>query len=481
MVCTEYWIAAILALPIIYYILFKDASDAPPRLNILGPIIAGKFDFKNEGPLSVIWHGYKTVGDIFRIRLFHQNVTMLLGPAANKVFFDANDSQLSQREVYTFTIPVFGKGVVYDAQPKVMAQQLKFVSRGLTQSNMASYCTKIVQEATDFFSNWKQTGEVCLYKELSELIILTAARCLLGPEIREKVHVEFADLYQQLSDGMSHLSFFFPSAPTQAHKLRDQARARIAEIFTKSIRQRRADEANASKTYEDFLQVLIDARYMDGSMLAEHEIVGMLLAALFAGQHTSNITSTWMGLELMRNKESLLPRLMAEQEQVLRPTKGQIDLDSLAKMDLLGRCMKETLRMYPPLIVLMRKCLEPVKYKNYIIPKGDIVMTSPAVSHRLSSVYKNPEQFNPDRFAGDNPDDKEKYSFIGFGGGRHGCLGERFGFLQVKTIWSTLLRNFDFELMAPHPIVDYSAIVCGPKPPCPIRYTRKAKPIDYSD
>ncbi len=48
-------------------------------------------------------------------------------------------------------------------------------------------------------------------KELSELIILTASRCLLGKEIRENIQAEFA----YLSDEMSHLSFFFPNASTK--------------------------------------------------------------------------------------------------------------------------------------------------------------------------------------------------------------------------------------------------------------------------
>jgi sterol 14-demethylase len=62
----------------------------------------------------------------------------------------------------------------------------------------------------------------------------------LGAEIRENVHTEFAEYYQQLSDGMSHLSFFLPHAPTKAHRDRDTARAKIVEIFTKVSSQWRS-------------------------------------------------------------------------------------------------------------------------------------------------------------------------------------------------------------------------------------------------
>jgi sterol 14-demethylase len=64
-------------------------------------------------------------------------------------------------------------------------------------------------------------------------------------------------------------------------------------------------------------------------------------------------------------------------------------------MELLHSCMKETLRMYPPLIMLMRMALKDVQYKDYIIPKGDIVATCPPVANRLESVYTNPNKFDP--------------------------------------------------------------------------------------
>jgi len=57
-----------------------------------------------------------------------------------------------------------------------------------------------------------------------------------------------------------------------------------------------------------------------------------------------------------------------------------------------------------------------------------------------------------------------------------GCLGEKFGYLQIKAIWSHLLRNFDFELVSDKPFtIDYSSIVVGPTTPCLVRYKRRKK------
>jgi sterol 14-demethylase len=42
-------------------------------------------------------------------------------------------------------------------------------------------------------------------------------------------------------------------------------------------------------------------------------------------------------------------------------------------------------------------------------------------------------------------------------------MGEQFAYMQIKTIWSVLLRNFELELVSPLPKPDFEAMVVGPK------------------
>jgi sterol 14-demethylase len=121
--------------------------------------------------------------------------------------------------------------------------------------------------------------------------------------------------------------------------------------------------------------------------------------------------------------------------------------EHVCKLDLMHNCVKEALRMHPPLIMLMRKAKVDIKVKSeqpapdgrseWTIPKGDIVFTSPAVAGRLPSVWTNPDSFDPDRFVkkehGGREEDKGPFKHLGFGGGMHGCLGQQFGYLQVSS------------------------------------------------
>ncbi len=65
--------------------------------------------------------------------------------------------------------------------------------------------------------------------------------------------------------------------------------------------------------------------------------------------------------------------------------------------------------------------------------QGNVVAASPAFAHRLPHLFKNADSFEPDRFAPPREEDKgTPFAFIGFGGGRHGCMGQNFAYLQVR-------------------------------------------------
>jgi sterol 14-demethylase len=101
------------------------------------------------------------------------------------------------------------------------------------------------------------------------------------------------------------------------------------------------------------------------------------------------------------------------------------------------------------------------------------VATSPNFNHILPQVFKDPTAYDPERWVAPRDEDKATpYGFVGFGAGRHSCMGANFAYLQIKSIWSCLLRNFEFELLDPVPAADYETMVVGPKP-CRVRFTRR--------
>jgi sterol 14-demethylase len=466
---------------------------AYPPLYTEGFPVVGNVAAFARNPLQLAKRAYAQLGDVFTLRVGPKRFTFLVGPRAHEVFFRANDDELDQGPVYGFSVPVFGRGVVYDAPLAIRLEQFRFVSTALRAARLREYVPLMVAEAETYFKrHWHGTdGTADLLKSLSELIILTASRCLMGREVREQLFEEVSTLYHQLDQGMQPLSVFAPHFPCKAHWQRDRARREMRRLFASIIANRRKryqeiaaqaesvgqdpQQALEAAKEVDVLQVFMDSQYRDGSRLTDDEITGLLIAVLFAGQHTSTITGTWTGL-LMLRKPELVTRVRAEQEQVLYDDDGcfKIDYDALLRLDVMHRCIKEALRMYPPLIFLMREVVIPRTYRDYVIPKGDIVVVSPPLAMRLPEVFADPDRYDPDRYAPPREEDKRvPFSHIGFGGGRHACMGEQFAYLQIKTIWSVILRDYDLEPVGPLPLPDYSAMVVGPKPPCLVRWRRR--------
>ncbi|KAL0924121.1 hypothetical protein M5K25_004930 [Dendrobium thyrsiflorum] len=438
------------------------------------PLIGGLIRFLN-GPVVMVREEYAKLGSVFTLNLLHRRITFFIGPDVSSHFFKAPESDLSQQEVYQFNVPTFGPGVVFDVDYSVRQEQFRFFTEALRVNKLRSYVDQMVLEAEDYFSKWGDSGTIDLKYELEHLIILTASRCLLGREVRDKLFDDVSALFHDLDNGMRPISVIFPYLPIPAHRQRDRARSRISEIFATIIKSRKC----SGITEDDMLQCFIDSKYKNGRPTTEGEITGLLIAALFAGQHTSSITSTWTGAYLLKYNEYLSAAL-EEQKRLMKKYGDKVDHDILSEMDVLYRCIKEALRLHPPLIMLLRQSHSEFAVKTregieYVIPKGHIVATSPAFANRLPSIYKDPDTYDPNRFSPGREEDKVAgaFSYISFGGGRHGCLGEPFAYLQIKAIWSHLLRNFDFELISPFPEIDWNAMVVGVKGEVMVRYKRR--------
>ncbi|KAG9446544.1 hypothetical protein H6P81_012672 [Aristolochia fimbriata] len=438
------------------------------------PVLGGLVRFM-KGPIVMLREEYQKLGSVFSVQLVNWNVTFFIGPEVSAHFFKASESDLSQQEVYKFNVPTFGPGVVFDVDYSVRQEQFRFFTEALRVTKLKGYVDQMVVEAEEYFSKWGESGEVDLKYELEHLIILTASRCLLGREVRDKLFDDVSALFHDLDNGMLPISVVFPYLPIPAHRRRDRARKKLAEIFASIISSRKV----SGKCENDMLQCFIDSKYKDGRPTSEAEVTGLLIASLFAGQHTSSITSTWTGAYLLRHKE-YLSQVLDEQKSLIEKHGDKVDHDVLSEMDTLYRCIKEALRLHPPLILLLRQShsdftVKTREGKEYDIPKGHIVATSPSFANRLPYIYSDPDRYDPDRFAPGREEDKAAgpLSYISFGGGRHGCLGEPFAYLQIKAIWTHLLRNFELELISPFPEIDWNAMVVGVKGKVMVRYKRR--------
>ena len=236
--------------------------------------------------LSRGWHEQ---GELFRFRIGPRNFVLFTGPEAHDFYFRAPEDQLNAKDVYQFTVPIFGRGVAYDISPELMAEQLGFLYPALRESAMRRFARIMFEETSRFTDGLGEAGVIDLPHAMNELTVKIASRCLIGQEVRDQVDTGFADAYHDLQNGINTLGFFLPRLPTAAHRTRDRARQKVAELFSRVMTERRRSGVRS----DDFMQTLMHARYKDGRALSHDEITGILLTVLFAGQHTSAVLATW--------------------------------------------------------------------------------------------------------------------------------------------------------------------------------------------
>ena len=215
----------------------------------------------------------------------------------------------------------------------------------------------------------------------------------------------------------------------------------------------------------------MDAEYSDGSKLSDHEITGMLVAAMFAGHHTSSVTTAWTLIELLRHRRFL--QEVRNEIHARYADEESYTFQSLRDLENTESAVKEALRIHPPLFILLRAALEDCEILGYQVKKGNWVAVSPMVAHRDDEVFRNASEYDPDRYGPGREEDKRPFAYISFGGGRHKCMGNAFAILQIKTIIAVLLNRYDFELLGDPIETDFQGLVLGPKPPIRIRYRRR--------
>jgi sterol 14-demethylase len=441
----------------------------PTRLAGTLPLVGHMVAFARN-PVALMRRVRAECGDVGEFRLLNKDVVLLSGSAAQEAFCRAPDEQLSQKIAYRLMTPVFGEGVVFDAPPERLNEQLRILMPALRDRNMRTYADVFVAEVEGMVRSWGEAGELDLLDFTAELTTYTSSHCLLGAEFRYGMNEEFARVYAALERGVNAIAYVNPYLPLPVFRRRDRARARLVELITQNIAERRA--AGSSK--DDALQVLMDSRYSDGAALTPNEITGILTAAMFAGHHTSSGTAAWTLIELLRHPDWL--GRVVDEVDALHAGDARLSYQSLREVPLLERVIKEVLRLHPPLVILMRGVLEELRVAGVTIPPGKLVAVSPAVSHHISELFPDPERFDPDRYAPGREEDATPFAWIPFGGGHHRCSGSAFALMQLKAITVSLLRRWTFELaQAPESYEhDYTKMVVQPKQPCGVRYRRRA-------
>ncbi|WP_300677701.1 cytochrome P450 [Nocardioides sp.] len=423
-------------------------------------------------PIGLLERVRAECGDIGRFRLADKEVVLVSGAEANEAFFRAPDEVLDQAAAYPFMTPIFGPGVVFDASPTERQQMLK--NQALRGDMMRGHASTIESEIRRMVAGWGESGEIDLLDFFAELTIYTTSACLIGRPFREELDGRFAAAYHRLERGTDAIAYVDAYADIESFRVRDAARAELVALVSEII-DRRIARGTVPREERDLLDVLISIE-MSADM-----VTGIFISMMFAGHHTSSGTASWAMIELLRHPEAMAD-VVAELDGLYTPDEGgeapEVSFQALREIPVLEAALKETLRLHPPLIILLRLVREELEIAGEVVPAGAVLAASPRVSNRIEADFPDADGFHPERYLDDRQEDlAHRWTWIPFGAGRHRCVGNAFAMMQMKAIFSVLLRDFTFA--AVQPLEDYrddcSKMVIQLSQPARVRYRRRER------
>ncbi|PMB71277.1 Eburicol 14-alpha-demethylase [Beauveria bassiana] len=321
---------------------------------------------------------------------------------------------------------------------------------------------------------------------MAEITIFTAGRSLQGAEVRRRLTGEFAELYHDLDLGFRPINFLMPWAPLPQNRRRDLAHGRMRDIYMELINERRKasgfEEVDDDEE-SDMIRNLMQCVYKNGQALPDKEIAHMMITLLMAGQHSSSSSSAWIMLRLA-SRPDIAEELYQELKQQGFGPLHRLQYADLDKLQLLSNVVKETLRVHSSIHSIMRKVKQPMRVpdSDYVITPDKVLVASPIMTHLNEDYFRNAQTWDPHRWDDEVEAEEDdivdygygatskgtKSSYLPFGAGRHRCIGEKFAYLNLATIISTLVRHFKFATLDGKVVVpptDYTSLFSRPTQP----------------
>jgi cytochrome P450 len=362
-------------------------------------------------------------GDVFDVRVTGQRWTVLCDPAAVQEVFRHGPEDLNSGEANEPLRPLIGRRNVLLLDGDEHLARRKLVLPPFHGDRMRAY-EGIVRAACDEAFDALPLGEpVAMLPVVQDVTYEVILRAVFGIDEAARV-VALRDALRELLEWTIKLrnAFVFSYlGPDRLIRMRAfQRRRRVVDrLVHEQIAQRRTDPSIASRT--DILSLLLQARFEDGSALTDLDVRDELVTLLLAGHDTTSAELTW-AIDALAWAPDVGDRIGAGE-------KGLVDA-----------AWSETLRLRPPLPIVVRSLRRPLTIGGTSLPTGAIVAPCATVVHRRADLWPDPDRWDPGRWLGGSRPAAGTY--FPFGGGVRRCVGASFATFEARIVLTELLRRF---------------------------------------
>ncbi|XP_016976667.1 probable cytochrome P450 4ac2 [Drosophila rhopaloa] len=161
---------------------------------------------------------------------------------------------------------------------------------------------------------------------------------------------------------------------------------------------------------------------------------------MFEGYDTTSTCLIFTLLMLALHKD-VQDRCFEEVES-LHEESDEISVFQYNELVYLECVIKESLRMFPSVPFIGRRCMEECVVNGLVMPKDTQINVHIFDIMRDPRHFPNPNTFQPDRFLPENTVNRHPFAFVPFSAGQRNCIGQKFAILEIKVLLAAVIRNF---------------------------------------
>jgi cytochrome P450 len=318
-------------------------------------------------------------------------------------------------------------------QPSFSAQRLSLLLRLIG--------SEIEEQLSVLESKLVDSGYIDMDPEINFLTLRIITRCLLGTDIPIgfEIHRATVTALDEIARRVNSVFALPLCLPTPRNIRLKRALVMMNEFIGTVIAARRAKPCNDI----DLLSELLSATdEKDGRRMSDNQLRDELATFIVAGHETTANAIIWILYILSQH-----PGAVSGIRREINSKGSQAStISDLLDFPYLTKVVKESLRLYPPAWVILRKNLLDENFGGYHIPKGSLNVVCTHILHRQKNLWYDPETFRPERFLPEEHRKRHPYCYIPFGGGGRACVGRNFALLQITLFLVRFIKRFNFEL-----------------------------------
>ena len=393
-----------------------------------GPWVVGHTFQFIASPLEFARRQLAEYGAVSRTRFLFERTLSLISADANEFVLLDRAGNFSAYRGWEPTLgQLFPRGLMLRDGDDHRYQR-RLMQPAFRKEALAGYLARMNPRIANAVSGWMQKRELAFYPAVKRLTLEIACDVFLDVELPNEID-RVGDAFFDLVEASNAVN----RIPVIGRKYERGLAGR--RYLARLIEQRIAPRREGVGT--DLLSQLCRAQDENGQRYSDAEIVDHLIFLMMAAHDTTTSALATIAYALAKH-EDWQTRLRGLSNAFAQRALMHEDLAGLEEIDWV---LRESLRLYPPLTVILRRTMRECEFGGVRLPADVPVMVYPIATQRMAEYWTDPDRFDPARFSPARSEQRRHpFAWTPFGGGAHMCLGLHFAEMQVKAVLVQLLR-----------------------------------------